>query len=258
MSPGAAPNVPRTGTPRRKPGLPWRAAPPPRSGERPFPVTLCQSCIVASILSRRARLPGLMWDFDNTALPGRVPFLARIARPRLGCLGPVVPAGLGVIVVRCPARRVRDYPGGSGPPGGSGTPWGPGSTRQAISTRLSAAPRGGRGTGAGGASRSREDGGSGVAGVAAASPAAGGRRPRGHHGAHGGPWSQAGRTRPGYLAGVLAPSAGAPVRRKPRMAVPAGRARGDGSHRSSGYPVGCGNGCLRHGGADPPPCKASE
>ncbi len=67
-------------------------------------------------------------------------------------------------------------------------------------------PWGGRGTGAGGESRSREDGGSGVAGVAAASPAAGGRRPRGHHGAHGGPWSQAGRTCPGYLAGALAPS----------------------------------------------------
>ncbi len=78
-------------------------------------------------------------------LPGRVPFLAGIARPRLGCAGPVVPGGLGVIVVRCPARRVRDYPGGSGPPGGSGTPWGPRSTRQAISTRLSAGP------GAGGA-----------------------------------------------------------------------------------------------------------
>ncbi len=42
---------------------------------------------------------------------GRVPFLAGIGRPCLGCAGPVVPGGLGVLVVCCPARRVRDYPG---------------------------------------------------------------------------------------------------------------------------------------------------
>ncbi len=103
------------------------------------------------------------WVLQRTPSSGQSAVLARTARLRLGCVGPVVPGGLGVLVVRCPARRVRDYPGGSGPRGGSGTPWGPGSTRQAISTPLSAGPGAGGGTGAGGESRSRQDGGSGAA-----------------------------------------------------------------------------------------------
>jgi hypothetical protein len=41
-----------------------------------------QSGYVASILSRRARLPGLMWDLDNTALGV---LYAQCA----GCVGPV-------------------------------------------------------------------------------------------------------------------------------------------------------------------------
>ncbi len=108
--------------------------------------------------------PFVPWGETNECgtvltLSGRVPFLARIARPRLGCAGPVVPAGLGVLVVCCPAWRVRDYPGGSGPRGGSGTPWGPRSTRQAISTRLSAGP------GAGGAPGPQGRAGAGRTGV---------------------------------------------------------------------------------------------
>ncbi len=139
--------------------------------------------------------------------------------PRLGCVGPVVPGGLGVLVVCCPARRVRDYPGGSGRRGGSGTPWGPRSTRQAISTRLSAGPGAG---GAPGPQGEQEPGGHGVQGHGRGGRLAGrgrfagrGRRLRGHDGAHGGLWFQAGRTCPGYLTGALAPSAGAPGGRKP-------------------------------------------
>ncbi len=141
--------------------------------------------------------------------------------PRLGCVGPVVPGGLGVLVVCCPARRVRDYPGGSGPPGGSGTPWGPRITRQAISTPLFAGP------GAGGAPGPEGEGqepagqgfpgfgfgvggrGSGVAGVAAASPAAGGQRHQATMGLMGDLWFQTDRTYPGFLTGALAPATGA-------------------------------------------------
>jgi hypothetical protein len=39
-----------------------------------------QSGYVASIFSRRAELPGPMWDLDNTALSGRVPHSFDIQR----------------------------------------------------------------------------------------------------------------------------------------------------------------------------------
>ena len=145
--------------------------------------------------------------------------------PRLGCVGPVVPGGLGVLVVCCPARRVRDYPGGSGPPGGSGTSWGPGSTRQAISTQLSAGPgaggapgpQGRAGAGRTGGFRGREPGGR-FAGRGRAQAT----RPRS---GSWGLWFQADRTYPGYLAGALAPSTGACApQAADRRAWPAGPA----------------------------------
>ncbi len=170
-------------------------------------------------------------DGSVPTLAGRVPFLATIARPRLGCAGPVVPGGLAVLVVCCPARRVRDYPGGSGPPGGSGTPWGPRSTRQAISTRLSAAPWGARGT------RGRRG---------EQEPAGQGFRRGGRFAGRG--RAEATRPPPGSPGRVVpggpdlprlpdrrpGPRRPGPVRRTPRMAAPAGRARGDASHRDRG------------------------
>ena len=45
-----------------------------------------QSGYVASILSRRARLLGLMWDLDKTPLRRRESF--KDPRPPLGCVGP--------------------------------------------------------------------------------------------------------------------------------------------------------------------------
>ena len=142
-------------------------------------------------------------------LPGRVPFLARIARPRLGCVGPVVPGGLGVLVVCCPARRVRNYPGGSGPPGGSGTSWGPGSTRKAISTPLFAGP--GAGGAPGPAGEGQEPGGQGFPGRGRGGRFAGRGRAEATRPRWGswGLWFQADRTYPGYLTGAVAPSTGA-------------------------------------------------
>ncbi len=200
------------------------------------------------ITRRRAWLAGWVWVLTKSALLGRAPFFARIARPRLGCAGPVVPGGPDVLVVRCPARRVRDYPGGSGPPGGSGTPWGPRSTPQAISTRLSAGPRGGRGTR--GWRGEQEPGGRGFRGRGRGGRLAGRGRAEATRPLRGSwrslvPGGPDLPRLPGRRPGPVSPG---PVRRKPRMAAPAGRARGDGSHRSSGHPVGCGNGCLRHGG----------
>ncbi len=167
-------------------------------------------------------------------LPGRVPFWLG---PRVFAWGAWVPwCRAGWACSWCAAQR-----GGSGiiredralgvdrvPPGVPDPPGRP------FPPRCLPDPGAGGGTGAGGESRSRQDRGSGAAGVAAASPAAAGRRPPDCDGAHGGsvvpgrpdvppvtwpaPWSR--------LPGL--------VRRKPRMAAPADRARGDGSHRDHG------------------------
>jgi hypothetical protein len=115
--------------------------------------------------------------------PARSAPVAGKIRPLIrGLTGSVVPGGLGVLLVSCPTRQRRDYPGGSGLPGASRYPPGarilPGGP---ILPVISRAPgREGRG----------EDGGrGGVPGGQARRPprrlrAAGGRRPRWAHGGH--------------------------------------------------------------------------
>ena len=55
----------------------WHNRPPGREDQRKY---------MASILSRRFRLPGLMWDLDNTPLPGRLPFPGPDRGSRMGCV----------------------------------------------------------------------------------------------------------------------------------------------------------------------------
>jgi hypothetical protein len=61
---------------------------------------------VASILSRRAGLPGLMWDLDNTPLPGTVPFLAGDRTSRIGVRVPQPPP-IGACGPQAPNDRGR-------------------------------------------------------------------------------------------------------------------------------------------------------
>ena len=73
---------------------------------------------MASILSRRFRLPGLMWDLDNTPLLGGLPFAGPDRGSRMKCVrhdprraGPVCPspqttaAGLRGMGVTTPVER---------------------------------------------------------------------------------------------------------------------------------------------------------
>ena len=115
--------------------------------------------------------------------------------------------GCGIIRVDRAPRVDRVPPGGPDPPGRPFPPGylpGPGAGgAPGPQGEQEPGGQGFRGRGRGGRFAGR------AAGVAAAPPAAGGRRPRGHHGAHRGPRFQADRTYPGYLTGAPAPSTGA-------------------------------------------------
>ena len=150
---GRAPFRARIARPRPGCAGPWRAG--QVAGFRSSPCTGRVRCFTGRTGAAGWR-GGPVVRVTGAGSPGPPRWPGGPGRMPRGLAGLVMPGGLGVLVVCCPAGRVRNYRGGSGLRGGSGTPWGPGSTPGAISTRLSAGRWGGRGTGAAGESRGGE------------------------------------------------------------------------------------------------------